>query len=212
MKVIETKGITYLERFDGCTDWYWGTDYSCGDLYEAEEVFLQGKRFEPNRLIFVHYPDGTVFEPMKATENQYFGRPAYMDGNIYVLFVNFAERCIRIMKWRYDIEELSIVVQIPLGEVEDCYNLCIAGSPIMLTRQGGDHYFQILWPEKVDFLMEERESFWMRKDEKLLFTQWHEDPEYREEIHVREYPSGKLLEKMSGSVMAMPNEETWILC
>ena len=45
MKIIETKGIIYLERFNASTDWYWGTDYTCGDLYEAEEVFLNGERF-----------------------------------------------------------------------------------------------------------------------------------------------------------------------
>ena len=26
MKIIETNGITYLEKFDSCTEWYWGTE------------------------------------------------------------------------------------------------------------------------------------------------------------------------------------------
>ena len=47
MKVINTNGITDLEKFDTSEEWYWGTDYACGDLYEAEDVFLMGKRFEP---------------------------------------------------------------------------------------------------------------------------------------------------------------------
>ncbi len=211
MKVIETKGITYLEKFNENMDWYWGTDYTCGDLYEAEEVFLDGKRFEPNRLIFVHYPDGKVFEPIKAKEKQYFGSPAYIDGGIYILLVNFEEKFIRIIKWSYGIEELFIVTEIPLSDVKDCYNLKIDGSPIMVTRQSSDNHFQIIWPEKVDFLIGERESFFVRKDGKLLFSEWHEDPEYREEINVREYPSGNLIEKISGTIMSVPNEENWIL-
>ena len=211
MKIIETKGITYLERFNASTDWYWGTDYACGDLYEAEEVFLNGEKFEPNRLIFVHYPDGKVFEPIKAKENQYFGSPLYIDGDIYILLVNFEEQVIRILKWLYKTEELFIVTELPLTEAKDCYNLRIDGSPIMVTRQSTDNHFQIIWPEKVDFLIGERESFFCRKDEILLFSEWHEDPDYREEINVREYPSGQLIKKISGAIMPMPNGEDWIL-
>ena len=43
MKIIETDGITYLEKLDSCLEWYWGTNYASGDLYEAEEIFLSGK-------------------------------------------------------------------------------------------------------------------------------------------------------------------------
>ena len=211
MKVIETKGITYLEKFNANMEWYWGTDYACGDLYEAEEVFRDGKRFEPNRLIFVHYPDGRVFEPIEAKENQYFGRPAYIDGVIYILLVSFDKELIRIMKCSHEMKELSVIAEIPLSEVQDCYNLKIDGSPVMVTRQGGDNYFQIIWPIKVNFSIGERESFYLRKSEKLYFHEWHEDPEYREEINIREYPSGNMIEKISGAVMTMPNEENWIL-
>lgn len=92
MKIIETNGITYLEKFDGCSEWYWGTNYTNGDLYEAEEIYLSGKEIKPNRLIFVHYPDGTVFEPIKSDRSQYFGMPAYVDGSIYILLVSFEEK------------------------------------------------------------------------------------------------------------------------
>lgn len=211
MKVIETNGITFLEKFDSCMEWYWGTDYTCGDLYEAEEVFLAGKRFEPNRLIFVHYPDGNVFEPIKAKENQYFGNPAYIDGIIYILLVNFEEKIIRIFQCSNNMEEAFVITEIQLGEVKDCYNLRIDGSPLMITRQGGDNYFQIIWPEKVCFSIEDRESFFIRKDGKLYFSQWHEDPTYREEINIREYLTGNLIEKISGSVITMPDEQNWIL-
>ena len=39
MKVIETNGITHLEKLNHNEEWYWGTDYIIGDLYEAEEVY-----------------------------------------------------------------------------------------------------------------------------------------------------------------------------
>lgn len=211
MKIIETKGINYLEKFETCAEWYWGTDYTCGDLYEAEEVFLKGERFEPNRLVFVHYPDGKVVEPIKAKEYQYFGTPACIDGMIYILLVNFDEKMIRVFQCGKDMEEISTTTEIPLSEVKDCYNLKLDGSPIMVTRQGSDNHFQIIWPEKVNFCIGERESFYFRKSEKLYFSEWHEDPTYREEINVREYPTGNLIKKIAGAVMTMPDGQNWIL-
>ena len=81
----------------------------------------------------------------------------------------------------------------------------------MLTRQGGDNHFQVIWPEKVDFEISTRESFLRRKDDRLYFSEWHEDPDYREEVNIRAYPTGELIEKIDGTVMTMPNGENWIL-
>ena len=211
MKKIDTRGITYLQAFEGLEQWYWGTDYSCGDLYEAEEVFRSGEEFQPNRLIFVEYPSGQVYEPMQAAKGQYFGEPSCIDGEIYFLFVDFAKGVIGVYVFLQNTKAMQLHAEIPISEVEDCYNLKIDGSPMMVTRQGGENRFQVIWPEKVDFAMEERSGFMFRKGEKLYFSMWHEDPDYREEIHIRAYPSGKLLEIIDGSAMRMPNGERWVL-
>ena len=42
-------------------------------------------------------------------------------------------------------------------------------------------------------------------------SEWHEDPDYREEINIREYPTGKLLEKFPGAERTMPDGQSWIL-
>ena len=211
MKVIETNGITYLEKFDASSEWYWGTDFSCGDLYEAEDVFLMGRHFVPNRLIFVHYPDGAVYEPMKARENQYFGRPAYIDGKMYILLVNFKNKQIGIYEFVNKEEKVVSVAEISLDEIRDCYNLGICGSPLMLIRQGGENQFQVVWPEKAEFTIGNREAFYKRVDNKLYFSEWHEDPEYREEVNVRAFPSGELLEKLNGTLLGMPDGQQWVL-
>ena len=211
MNIIETNGITYLEEFDCCSEWYWGTNYTSGDLYEAEEIFLSGKRFEPNRLIFVHYPDGTVFEPIAAKENDYFGCPAYIDGAIYILLVSFEEKVIRVYQCSSDMKDTILSVEIPLSSVKDCYNLRLDGSPLMITRQGGENSFQIIWPEKIEFDIGVGETFLYRKDDKLYFSEWHEDPEYREEVNIRDYLTGNNLEKIPGVEKRMPDGESWIL-
>ena len=211
MKIIKTNGITYLENFEGCSQWYWGTDYSCGDLYEAEEVYLAGKRFEPNRLIFVRYPDGEVFEPIPAEEYQYFGRPAYVDGNIYILYVNFKEQRIYIVQYLHEINEIAAVVDLLLSEVKDCYNLLIDGSPLMLIRQGAEDHFEVIWPEKIEFEVEARETFIYRDGDKLYFNVWEEEDIFKERTHVRDYFTGALVEKIEGTIRTMPDEQKWIL-
>lgn len=211
MKIIETNGIGYLEKLDHSQEWYWGTDYSMGDLYEAEEIYSSGGQFKPNRLIFVHFPDGKVVEPIVATENQYFERPAYIDGMIYILLVDFKKEVIKLFEYTEDLKEIGVKTEIPLYEVKDCYNLSISGSPVMVIRQGADNIFQIVWPERIEFTMGNRESFIYRSENNLYFSEWHEDEEYREEVNIRDYYSGKLIDKIDGTFFSLSNDVNWIL-
>lgn len=83
--------------------------------------------------------------------------------------------------------------------------------PLMLTQQANDGKFRIIWPETVEFEIEEPETFVDRKGDQLYFSKWHEEPEYREEIVVRKYPTGEITEIIPGSWTRMPNGQIWIL-
>ena len=102
------------------------------------------------------------------------------------------------------------IVTLPRAEVEDCYNLMPHTSPLMLTRQTGER-FQVLWPEKADFPIHPAESFCFRDGERLYFSRWYEDPDYREEVVVRRMPDGAVLEQFRGSLNAMPDGQQWLL-
>ncbi len=97
MKRIITNGITDLEPLAGSSEWYWGTDYASGDLYEAEELFRSGHPIRKNRLVLVRCPEGTVYEPVRTKPGQYLGRPAYHDGQVVLLLVDFPKGEIRIL-------------------------------------------------------------------------------------------------------------------
>ena len=211
MKIIETKGITYLEKLDHSQEWYWGTDYSMGDLYEAENAYNSGHEVKPNRLIFVHFPDGKVVEPIHATKNQYFGLPAFIDNVIYILLVDFDEKLMKLFDCSVDLNEINIKAEIPLCEIKDCYNLNINGSSLMITRQSADNIFQVVWPDRFEFAIGERESFLYRNGDSLYFSEWHEDEEYREEVNIREYPTGKLVDKIDGAFFSLRDGVNWIL-
>lgn len=211
MKKICTYGIPYIEPLNGSGGWYWGSDYTHGDLYEAEELFRDNHPVRCSRLVFVHAPDGRVMEPVKGREGQYFGRPAFCDGKIQILLIDFQEERIRILQYVDAAEQIALRCELPLSVVRDCYNLNIDQAPVMLTRQGGDGSFQILWPEKAEFKIGENESFFYRDGDKLYFNRWLEDPVYREEVIIRSFPSGEIQECFPGTLWELPDGQKWIL-
>lgn len=211
MKKIQTQGIINIEPLDGSQEWYWGTDYACGDLYEAEELFQQGHPIKQNKLIFIHYPDGKVVQPMAAKEGQYFGAPICHEDKIIILMVDFPAEKIKLVQFDHMLAHFSPLVDIPLSNVEDCYNLMLAGSPLMLIRQGSDNQFQILWPESAAFEIGNTEGFLFRIGDELYFSEWKEDPDYREEIIVRKMDTGEIVNKIPGTMMVMPDGQMWVL-
>ena len=211
MKKIETHGITCFEPLDGSPEWYWGCDYAAGDLYEAEELYQKGGPIKNNRVLLIHYPDGEVAEPVKTLPDQYLGRPVFHEGKIINLLVDFPKGEIHVLAYEHAHRQLSTVVTLPLSGVKDCYNLLLRGDPLMLTRSGGENRFEILWPEQVSFDIGVRETFDFRDGDKLYFQEWFEDPDYREEVVVRDLHTGKILERFSGAIKEMPNGQHWLL-
>ena len=159
MKRIITNGITDLEPLAGSSEWYWGADYASGDLYEAEELFRSGHPIDKNRLVLVRCPEGTVYEPVRTKSGQYLGRPVYHDGQVVLLQVDFPQEEIHILIFRETDGTTEPLAVLPLSIVEDCYNLMLEASPLILTRSAHDNKFQILWPERRDFAIEDHEIF-----------------------------------------------------
>ena len=209
IKTIDTGGICWAEPFRGSKDWLYGTDHTDGDLYEAEELYQDGHPITKNRLIFIRRADGLVREPLKAKDGQYFGAPLFEDGRIMILLADFPEEQLLLYAYDGDRDELQLIAAFPRSIAEDCYNLMPSGSPLMLTRQAGNR-FQILWPEKADFAIAPSESFCFREEGRLYFSRWYEDPDYREEVIVRDL-SGEILEKYPGTLEILPDGQKWLL-
>jgi hypothetical protein len=217
MKTIYTKGISYIKPVPGATsEWYYGIDYDQGDLYEAEEIYKSGHTVKGRTLCLVHYPDGDVYLPLPKTEGQYSETPVYLDGGLYMINVDFPKSLIQIIRFDCTDHTVSVHAELPLSSVKDCYNLRLDISPLTLTRQSsGENSFDIVWPEKSHFRMEDHESFFLRNGDKLFFNRWDEegdgeDYRYREETVVRDL-SGNVLEVLPGDVMLMPDGEIWHL-
>ena len=60
-------------------------------------------------------------------------------------------------------------------------------------------------------MLEDRESFVLLDGDRVYTEKWYEDPDYREEVLVRDVETGKVLERMPGSLWPMPNGQKWLL-
>ena len=211
MKRITTNGITNLEPLTGSREWYWGADYASGDLYEAGELFRSGHPIRRNRLVLVRCPEGTVYEPVRTEPGQYLGRPVYHEGQVVLLLVDFQKAEILILLFRETDGTTEPLAVLPLSIVTDCYNLMLEVSPLLLTRSAHDNRFQILWPERRDFAIEDHEYFAFLEENKLYTWVWYEDPDYREDVLVRDYDTGEVLERIPGNLRTMPDGQHWLL-
>lgn len=204
---IPTGGITYLERLPG-SPWAWGTDYTSGDLYEAEDLYRNRHRIQENRLILVHAQEGRVAEPVRAKPGQYFGRPAWDGDRLVLLLADFPAGEVRLLTWREG-EAVKPLVTLPRGSIPDCYNLMPHTAPLCLTRQA-ENRFQLLWPEKADFPIAPQETFCLREGETLVFSRWYEDPDYREEVVLRNL-AGEVIDRFPGCLHTLETGENWLL-
>lgn len=209
-RVIRTFGIHWLEPLTGNSEWYWGTDDPSGDLYEAEELFVETGELTPNRLIFLHIPSGEVLQPIATAPGQYFGRPVWDGGKLVILLADFYALQIKIIQYDLETRQKALRAILPLEQTPDCYNLLLHTCPLMLTRSSGES-FQVLWPEKQSFPVGRTETFCFQDGERMYFEAWYEDPDYREEIVVRKRGTGKVVKRMPGGVLNLPDGRHWLL-
>lgn len=66
---------------------------------------------------------------------------------LYFLGVNFSTQKIQIYSYFMDNQRLEIIKELPLEIVEDCYNLMLKVSPLMLCRDANNGIYEIVWPE-----------------------------------------------------------------
>lgn len=236
MVIREIKGLEngYFENIEGTSEWYYShvSSKSFCDLYEAEEIVNDGYTFVGMGCALIHYPDGKVFKAFEIKENIYVEKPVFLNGKIYFLEVDFDKKVMRVIY--IDSEELissnfeddkesnedkfcnisiedikHVEAEISLSEVEDCYNLMLKISPMMITRAGNDGYFEIIYPEKKRYNIDVREGFDFRNGDDMYFASWDENPEYEDFIVVRDYESGEVKSMQRGSIFRMPNGEMW---
>lgn len=213
IKLIKIQGLseTYPVEIEGTHEWYAAREPGMDmcDLYEAEEIFEKTGSFKGMNYHLIHYPDGEVHSPFQLQENVYVDKPVWNDGVLNFLVVDFKKKLIIITEYIPVKKELRVIAELSLSEVEDCYNLMLETSPLMLGRSPHDGYYEIVWPENKRIPIGDTETFLFRDGEHLYFSEWYEDPVYRENVIVREIHTGKIIEKSKGYILRLPNNVYW---
>lgn len=213
MNIIKIEGISesYPEQVEGTAEWYYCEESNncfC-DLYEAEEIVKSGLVFPGMTCHLIHYPEGTVYSPFELKENIFIKQPVWDDGKFYFLSVDFSEDVIQIYRYLPDNKKLEIMQEMPLGVVEDCYNLMLKVSPLMLCRCANNGIYEIVWPENKKIEIGSTEILLFRDGEDLYFSEWYEDPEYHENIIIRDLTTGKVKDKFPGYLRRLPDGVFW---
>lgn len=212
MKIKKIEGLASmpLDKVRGTNDWYFSARWT-GDIYEAEEMLANGQEFEGTILYLIHYPDGKVHMPLDQKKNVYIQRPVWAHDGIAILAVDFDTKEIAIFRFKDDDHSLKCIVKLPLSCVADCYNIHLCTSPLTLYRHGANGDFQLIWPERVSFIVDDNESLVCREGDKLFFSRWYENPDYHEEIYLRSVYTGEIIENFSGILYDMPDGTCWLL-
>ncbi|MBE6043158.1 MAG: hypothetical protein E7216_02735 [Clostridium thermopalmarium] len=213
MNITKIKGISncYPEIIVGTNEWYSCSESkgSFCDLYEAEEIINSGKVFQGMNCHLIHFPSGKVYSPFKMQENVYVEKPIWNNGELNFLVINFNTRLLNILKYIPEKQKLERLVELSLSEVKDCYNLKLEIMPLTLGRSGNDGFYQIIWPEKKNITIGETETVLFRDGDKLYLSEWYENPEYHENVIVRDIRTGKIIEKSEGYLCRLANNVYW---
>ena len=207
---IDLDGTSFIAPVEGSHGvWYYGMDPSSGDLYEAEEILKDGIIPKGDRLFLIRYPEGTVSAVHERKDGVCHEVPVYDHGKICVLCVDFLSHSIHISEIDPETITERETAVIPLDSVRDCYNLKLLRTPLCLCRSGKEDLFEMIWPEHVSFRVSPHESLSLRIGERVYFTEWFEDPDYREETVIRDIHTGEILERLHGDIRLMPDGSYW---
>ena len=219
MKFRKIEGLQDVcpERIEGTDEWYCckiAKNCFC-DLYEAEEIIKAGQVYEGMTCVLIHYPDGNVYYPFVEKENVYVDAPVYWNGALYFLVVDFTEEKIEIVAFDTAMYEIKTMVEFPLSEVKDRYNLMLRVAPVLLVRDENKNVLEVIYPEKKQFKMNNNEVFLFKDEDKMYFSEWFEEMEpvynYYEQVVVRDWETGKEIERFDGQLWRMPNGDVWVM-
>lgn len=214
MKIKELKDMNiYPEKIDGTAVWFYckvPNDIDVEDLLNTQDDYT----FKGNQLYLIH-SSGRLFEPIKQEKWVYLSEPVYnIDDNAFsIVKYDFNKKTIQIIKYDIEADACSVIGELPLSKGGDLINVRILKNSYVLVKQDClNDVADILFPAEKKIKLEEQEGLVLINDKKLVSFKWYEDPDYREEIIIRDYETTEIIERKDGYVTIMPNGEIWMLC
>lgn len=212
MEIKEFKGYedVYPERIVGTDQWFYG---QCTPCAEAYEVTAYDGNYPGTRLYLFHI-NGNIYEPMKQEKNVFLERPVYniTEASFGIVRYDFNKKIIQALEYRIHSQETIVLTEHPMSEFDDIVNVRIITDPYMLVKHDiHNDAIDFLWPIERRYQFEENEILDFVNDDKLFTSKWMEDPDYREEVIIRDKNTGEVIERRPGYMVTMPDGSRWLM-
>lgn len=201
----------YPENVKGTDSWYYGQLTPCS---EPSEVITYNGNYPGTKLYLISYPSGEVFEPFPQEKDVFLEIPVYerASDSFGILRYDFKNNIMQATQYFPNTGELQILAEFPISTLGDLINVRMIVSPFAVVKYDFiDETVDFLWPKKIRFSYEEHETLDFQFGDKFYCFKWIEDPNYREEVIVRDAKNGNILNRIPGYVRVMPNGEFWIM-
>lgn len=213
MKIKELKECEkiYPEKIEGTSEWFY---CNLSDGVDVEDILDCQDEYMGNKVYLIHI-SGKIFEPVKQEKNIYLSNPVYnVDDNAFAIVkFDFNKKIIQILKYDIETNHCSVVGEVPLSKGGDLINVgVLQNSYTLVKHENLDDFAIFLYPVEKKIQLEENEVLVLLNDNKLISFKWIEDPDYREEIIIRNFETNEVLERKDGFNAIMPNGEFWLLC
>lgn len=211
MKIKVFKGFKdiYPEKVEGTDSWYFGHWTPCAEAYEVPEF---KNNYPGTKLYLVEYPSGKVFEPFKQEKNVFLEWPIYeqKEQSFGIIRYDFNKEIVQVFSFKPEGSSVTLLTELPFSKLGDMGNVRILTSPFALVKHDvHGNAVDFLWPKEMHLQLEENETLVFQDEGKLYLSKWIEDPDYREEIIVRDTETGQILERSPGYLLRMPDGSIW---
>lgn len=209
IRTLEGLEDIYLESVEGTDAWYYGQWTPCAEAYEVP--YFENK-YPGTKLYFIEYPSGKVFEPVKQERNVFLERPVYdpQEKSFGIIRYDFNQKVIQVLNFKPEWVCVKVITELPFSKAEDLVNLRLKISPLALVKYDvHNDTVTFLWPKEIRYQLEENEHLYFHDGERLYSTRWMEDPDYHEEIILRDATTGRVLERSPGYLRIMPDGSVW---
>ncbi len=197
-----------LEPLEGTENWYWsmaGKDVEtvlCADEIDQSSA--------GTRLYLIHYPEGTVYEPLPQQELFYMAQPVWDQGRIGILALDRKESQLLIYAFLPETGKLELLDAFSQDILPDLYgSVNVKASPLMIVYEDCNGITQMLWPQKRILSEDELETFICQEGKNLYFTVYDEESD-ENRFNVREVDTGETIATYRGTPHLMPDGSVWL--
>lgn len=218
MKIREIKGLLPFaySPIEGTDAWLYQVDTTV-DFYDNNMLAQIGENLAGSEIRFISYPQGQVYKPFEKIPGVYYDKPAYYEGRLYFIKVDFNEKTVALLKY-FPEDNKSQELFVDQIENINLYNLQLGLAPLSLYSHGESVDFY--YPQRLSLTKAYNEDFLFRLEDKFYFLAWVEEGldrcgslgcnyAYYEEIVVKDIDS-KELSRKKGSAKLMNNGEFWL--